>query len=293
MMRRARLAILVLLALLAVPKMAVADTTEDKRAEQLFTEGQAAFEAGDFRRAASSFEAAYATKHHPAVLWNAARSWQRAGEELRAAIEFDRYLRVTGADAPNRDEATKSLAEILKHVARVQIRTVGVKSATLDGEPVSETSVLVASGEHVVTGEDSAGRPVRKVFTARGGETVSIVVATEPKSEPVTTPKAEPKLESKESSRPLSPWVVVAGSVLATAGGVLTVLYGIQTVNKAHAFDADKTAARLDEGYASQMRTNVALGVTGGIVALTTIAALFLVDWGGSSPRATGRSALR
>jgi hypothetical protein len=296
MMRRA--AFFVFAMGLATPSVAAADTAEERRAEQLFNDGQVAFEAGDFRRAATSFEAAYAAKRHPAVLWNAARSWQRAGEELHAAIDFDRYLRGSALDAPHRDEATKNLAELLKHIGRVQLRAVGVKKVMLDGEPWSEPTAFVAPGEHVATAEDDAGRSVRKVFSARAGETLSVVVSAEPKPEPkveTPPPKEDPQREEAPppARRPLSPWIVVAGSVLAVAGGTVTALSALETLNKAHTFDGEPTQANYDAGFASQARTNVALAVTGGIVVLTVAAAVFLVDWGKSGPKSSREAGWR
>lgn len=294
-LRRAALAIF-LASTLAVgaPRDARADTPEDRRAEQLFSDGQAAFESGDFRRAAASFEAAYEAKHHPAVLWNAARSWQKAGEELRAATDFDRYLRGTAADAPHRDEATKTLAEIIKVVGRVQVRAVGVKNVMIDGEASSEPIRFVAAGEHVATAEDDEGRPVRKVFAARAGEIVSVVLSSSSEAKPPPRKPSSSRPEAAEhdgaprTGKPLSPWVVVGGSVLVLAGGVTSTFSGIETLNKAAAFDSEPTQSRLDDGFESQARTNVALGVTGGLAVLTLVAALFLVDWGGAAPASAG-----
>src|SRR5262245_17884241 len=90
----------------ALPAPAQAPTdAEAVEAAQAFTEGQRAFEAGDFRRAAESFEAAYAKKRHHSPLWNAARSWQRAGDDVRSANLIEQYLAIAPRDAPARAEA--------------------------------------------------------------------------------------------------------------------------------------------------------------------------------------------
>jgi hypothetical protein len=79
----------------------------------------------------------------------------------------------------------------------------------------------------------------------------------------------------------LSPWVIVGGGVLVTAGAAATAVSGIDTLQKRNAFFATKTQANLEAGFAAQSRTNVLVGVTLGAAALTALVALFFVDWKG------------
>jgi hypothetical protein len=253
------------------------DADRERRAGQLFGDGQTAFETGDFRRAATLFEQAYAAKPHHNVLWNAARSWQRAGEESLTANDLDRYLREAGEGAPHRDEATKTLADIMKRVGRVQIQRLRMKVVRIDGTPTSEPTVYVSPGEHVATGTNAAGDPVRKAFEVRAGETVSVILGEAEKTEkPPATPADEP-----ERTKPLSPWFVVGGAILTAGAGGFAALFGLDTVDKANAFDRNMTQANLDAGHAAQDRTNIALGVTAGLAVVTIAVAALLVDWGG------------
>lgn len=265
----------------------------ERRAARAFVEGQAAFEAGDFRRAGTAFEAAHAAKPHHASLWNAARSWHRAGESLREATLLDRYLHEAPADAPNRAEATAALAEVERRVGRVQIHIVGATDARLDGAPAAEGTTFVAPGEHIVVARDASGHPIRKVVAVREGQIVSITLAPEPVP---PAPSPEPvKTEPDRGARVLPPWVVYGGGALAVVGGTLAVVSGLDTLDRRDAFLNDPSQARLDAGYESQARTNIAIGVTTGVAVLTLAAALFLVDWR-STPRprssalAAGRS---
>jgi hypothetical protein len=282
--RTVRATILALGLALAAPAVAAeprsdaeSESDRERRAGQLFGEGQTAFEAGDFRRAATLFEQAYAAKPHHNVLWNAARSWQRAGEEALTANDLERYLREGGADAPHRDEATKTLAEIMKRVGRVQLQRVRMRTVRIDGSATSETTVYVAPGEHVAAGTTSAGEPVRKVFDVRAGETVSVILGGAEKKDPA--PPAE--APEPESSKPLSPWFVVGGAVLTAAAGGVSALSGLDTVEKAHAYDRSMTVPNYNVAVDAQLRTNVVLGVTGGLAAVTVVLALFFVDWNG------------
>jgi hypothetical protein len=62
---------------------------------------------------------------------------------------------------------------------------------------------------------------------------------------------------------------------------VLSVFSGLDTVDKAHAYDQSQTRAAYDDGNAAQSRTNVLIGLTAAVVVLTAVAAGFFVDWRG------------
>jgi hypothetical protein len=68
--------------------------------------------------------------------------------------------------------------------------------------------------------------------------------------------------------------------VTAVLAGVTT-WSGLNTLSQKDRFDADPSQANLDEGHARQTRTNVLLGFTAGAAVLTTVAAIWLVDWKG------------
>src|SRR4051812_43329045 len=72
------------------------DQAARERAAARFEEGVRSFSAGDFRSAAESFERAYALAPHHDALWNAGQAWQKAGEIVKAANHFERFL----AEAP-------------------------------------------------------------------------------------------------------------------------------------------------------------------------------------------------
>lgn len=286
-----RLALLLLLAL-AVPGVASAQPQEkpERRAAREFREGQKAYDAGDYRRAAAAFELAYAAKPHYDSLWNAARSWQKAGDDLKAANLLERYLKEAPVDAPDRDSANTMLNDLAKRVARLQLQLLNVRNARLDGEPVVPVTTYLAPGEHVVSGDDLDGKPVRKVFTVKAGELVSVTLAP-PVAEPAPSPP--PTRHEETSAGVLSPWFVAGGGALVAGGAALTVVFGLDTLKKRDAFLADQTQDNLDSGNASQTRTNVALGATIGLAAITGVIAVFFVDWKGGNRTGAARSPWR
>lgn len=277
-------ALLAVLAMTLTVRAASAAPEADRTAARHFADGQKAFVAGDYRHAADEFEAAYRDKPHHAPLWNAARSWQRAGEEIRAANLYARYLREAPPDAPDRDQATAALRALTARMGRIEPHAAGVDKPRLDGKEVDAPVVYVAPGEHVAEADDK-GTHVRKVVTVRAGEQVSVTLAPEPKPAPVAKKNDTPIGPPPPPRKPLPPVAVVAGGLLTLAAGAVAVVSGLDTVSKRDAFLDDKTQPRLDEAYKSQTRTNIIIGTTVAVAVVTGVIAVFFTDWGGDAPR--------
>lgn len=267
-------------AALCAPLPAFAGDDAVARAARQFVEGQKAFTAGDYRRAADLFEGAYKDKPHHSALWNAARSWQRAGEEVRAANLYARFLLEAPANAPDRDQANVAVKELATRLGRIEAHAAsGASNLRLDGQPVDAPVVYVAVGEHLAEA-DSAGGPVRKVVRVDRGQAVSVTLepapppGSEPKPPPVVVPPSPPP-------KPLPPFVFFAGAGLSLVAGGLSVASGLDTVDKRDAFLGDPTQARLDAGFESQSRTNVVIGVTAGLVVVTAAIGVFFTEWRG------------
>ncbi|MFO0740711.1 MAG: hypothetical protein U0270_32740 [Labilithrix sp.] len=257
-------------------------SADEKKAAKAFADGQSAFEAGDFRRAAGLFETAYATKPHHSALWNAAKSWQRAGEDLTAVNLLERYLKEAPIDAANRAEANAALSAIEKRVGRIQLQILNVTGAKLDGGAAKEGLSYVAPGEHTLTADD-AGKPLRKVVPVKAGEIISVTLAHEKEEKPKVI------IVEKPVSKGISPWFVLGGGVLTASAGAVTIFFGLDAVKKADAFKEDQTnQENFDAGNAAQLRTNIALGATIGLAVITTAVAIFFTDWKGASAPSDG-----
>jgi hypothetical protein len=258
------------------------------RAAKQFVAGQKAFGAGDYRSAAGLFEGAYRDKPHHSALWNAARSWQRAGDEVRAANLYARFLLEAPADAPDRDQANVAVRDLATRLGRIELHVAtGTSNLRLDGKPVEAPVVYVAAGEHLAE-VDSPRGDVRKVVHAPSGQIVSVTLEPAPEPSPAPSPSAAiaPRdvAQGAEGGAPrLPPFVFFTGAALSLAGGGLAVASGLDTVDKRDAFLVDPTEARLDAGNASQTRTNLAIGVTVGVAVITGAVGLFFTDWGGKA----------
>jgi tetratricopeptide repeat protein len=285
LVRRVRLAaarVVLGLGLMLAPRRAWAVEEDRAAAQQDFHEGQRAFAAGDYRRAASLFEQAYKRKPHPSASWNAARSWEHAGEHAEAANLYERFLHEAEPGARDRDAATTALKALASKLGRVAVTGAGAKAATVDGKPLVGDTRWVVPGEHVILGEAN-GESLRRTVVVQAGQSQSVALdPTPPRTEPTKSPPPAPAAAPADRGFHL-PWLVVAaGGVLTATAGGLTIWSGLDTNAKRRAFDDAPTQENKDDGLERQTRTNILLGATIGLAALTGVAALF-VDWRGPS----------
>ena len=84
----------------------------------------------------------------------------------------------------------------------------------------------------------------------------------------------------------LPPAAVYAGAGVTAGALALTIGFGINTLNARADFDAAPTQDKLDAGRSKQTITNVFLGTTIALGALTGAAALFFTNWKGKNGRA-------
>lgn len=243
-----------------------------KTGQREFAEGQRAFAKRDYRHAAESFESAYKHAPHPDALWNAARSWARAGEKARAANLYAKYLDQAPAKARDRNSATDALRDLSSQLAKLEIHATDVEDVTVDGDAVEGSSVYVTPGTHVIQGHHG-GEDVQKSQEAAAGAVVSVALVPPP---PPPKP-SEPPPEHR--SHGISPGWVIAGVALTAGAGATLAWSGIDTLNEKKSFTAMPTQEKLEAGRTKQLRTNVMIGVTAGLGAITLGLAAFAVDW--------------
>jgi len=262
------------------------ESAEDRKvAAKAFAEGQKAFTAGDFRHAAESFDQAYKRAPRLPALWNAARAWHRAGEPVRAANLYARYLKEAPPSAPDRASALAAMKDLESKLARLEIHADGFTEVTVDGSKIEDTTVYVSPGEHLVEGKIKKKAATERP-KAEAGVSTSVVL-TEPKSEPPPTPPPPPP--PPPAAKGIAPiYAVVSAGLTVVAGGV-TLWSGLDTLKQKDTFDGRPTQRNLDEGHTRQARTNALLGVTGGLLATTVILGV-VTNWQGLTSGQMGLS---
>jgi hypothetical protein len=299
----------------AAAQAAATATAEDrKQAAKDFAEGDRAFKDGDYRHAAESYERAYQRVPHYSALWNAARSWDHAGEPARAANLYSRYLREAPPRARDRNSAQRLLRALSNRLARLEIHATDVSDVRVDDAPVDAPSVYVTPGAHVVAGKTSDGTVVHQSSDVQAGDVVSIALvpsaagaaAAAPSApsatpappaatsagapagaEPTATTDAQHEQSTQSSSRHWSPIFVYFGGALTLALGGITIWSGLDTLQQKDTFDKNPTQANLDSGKDKELRTNVLIGATAAVGVVTAVTALFLIDWKGHGSKET------
>jgi hypothetical protein len=292
LIRAARVVVVSLLfPVLALAQSASPDR-ESARAEaaKQFEEGAKAFDRGDFVHAADAFELAFGLVPHIDSLWNAARARQRADDLPRAATLYARYLREAPADARDRNVATALLASLEARLGRIEVHGSGIDELVVDERRSQERIIYVSPGAHVVRAV-VAGAIEQQTPELGPGDVVGLVFeppARKPDRQVPTTLPAPPPPGRVGGS----PWLVVGGGILTGVAVAATIASGVSTLAARDTFDASPTASNLASGQAMQARTNILLGVSIGLGAMTTATAVWLVDWRGST-RSSARLGIR
>lgn len=97
------------LVLLALP---ASGQPVEAKAKALFQRGQTAYNAGDFAKAISLYQEAYALKPLPGFLFNIAQGFRQLGNYERAQFFFSRFVDTASPKDPNLGTAQALLAEV-------------------------------------------------------------------------------------------------------------------------------------------------------------------------------------
>lgn len=302
---------LVLSVCLALGSSSVASAQDPReQARQLFQDGVAQFDAGEFQSALRAFEEAYRIAPHPSVRINIANCLEQLGRYSEALASYRTFLEETQGTLKPAERA-----EIERAVERLQSRfgilDVELSPAdaqlTVDGDVPTRSptgQIAVTPGNHVVRAALDGYDPAQQVVNVTGGSTQSVQLTLE-RSEPLPTPvasaaveldtdraPAQPEPEQPKSS--LRPWVwISAGATVALAGGFAAT--AVMTMGAQNDFD-DNAALSRNQPIGSQQRaaaynqalddadraeklalvSDVLLG--GAVVAAGTTVVLWLVD---------------
>lgn len=274
------------LAALTAPHGARADGAS---AGERFRAGEAAFARHDYVTAGTEFDAAYADSPHESALFNAALSWEKAGELARAANLYRRYLRVAPPEATDRAKAAASVDDLSRRLGKLDVIRAGATGVLVDGRPLEEDGVFTSPGEHALAWVTPDGKADARVVRVGAGETASVVLvgplAPQPIPTPVPTPRPEPVRPVVPVDPPRSgvtPWVAIAlGGATFVSGGVL-LWSGIDVMQAKADFDLQKSGlsvdeqqALIDDGVFRTDRTNVIIGITSALAVATGLTLVF------------------
>lgn len=265
---------------------------EQAEAGKKFKEGERAFAKHDYKTAAEAFEAAYAIAPHPDVLLNAVDARDRAGDLVIAARHCARLIK----DFPEHKsvaEARAHLAQLTPKIGRIDLVVKGVaKDLTLDGAPIEPGEGFVDPGDHLVVAS-FGGERAEKSFAVAAGVRASVVIEPPPKEKDGDKPQPLGPTGPAPKENPFHPAIFGTAAGLTVAAGAVLIWSGLDTNAARAEFDKNPTQAGLEDGQNRQLRTNILIGVTAGLAAITVPIAVF-TEWGGgaeASPSAPTRPA--
>lgn len=289
--------------LVAVP--AWADTGNVRSAAEEFDAGRKAYRAGDFAEAGRSFEAAYVDAPNPEALRSAIVARQKAKQLARAATLVAHGERAHPGDATLAGASKEVLAAARPAVGTFVAVCTPKCALVVDGQLgsiVDDTTVTVYldPGPHKVKVEWSDGGSLAfDVDATPGSERTETVERPAPPPAPpppvvAPPPKAvapPPQPEPEPARKPLPKGIFVLGVGLTVAAGAGTIVSGVLTLSspgkdavKRDCAGLGTDCATYQKGQNAELRTNVLLGSTIGLAAITTAVAFF-TDFGGRSAR--------
>jgi hypothetical protein len=266
------------------PAPAAVERTTDHRslAVDLFRQGSEAFERGDFAAAASAFEASHRHVPRAAAIYNAARSWDAAGDRPRAADDFETAIERTDLREPEAGAARARLTALESAMGIVQIngpRGAVISVSHAQGVPLPARIHLEPGGYTITATMPDGTRTLRAVSVV--SQKIAIVTM-----QPAMEAEAPPKPPAEAGSGvPLLPVVAFgAAGAAAVAGAIL----GLEALDARAAFSNNPSSQRaLDEAHAYRNWANVAWVATG-VFAATAVVLLFTLPKKGSGAAPAG-----
>lgn len=251
-------------------------------ASEAFNRGSQAYETGNYESAANWFERANRLAPSETTRFAAMNSRQEQGDVLKALSHAVAFL----SEYPSAQEERLTAArEILdEHRADyVEVFAPCNCERSLNTRPVTEPRFFVGPNtRHQLVFSFDEGDVVRTI-EGEPGEQIDIEVEPPNANEGRLV---DPRVQEDEGGG-LHPAVfgVALGSTVIAGGVLLWSGIDVQNINSDYESAveqqrADDARRLYSEGTSAEKRTNILIGVTGGLAALTVVLAI-LTDWGG------------
>ena len=299
--KQAALAFIVASTLVA-PTVALSQDSDVTGAARAFERARSAQLEERHTEAADLFELAHRLAPSPAALRSAIRNHLAAEANDRAATLALTALREYPADSATRRAAEEALNQT-DSLARVRVTCGEPCSVAVNGRAIATTEArrhdfFVPPGAHSFVARYADDRTSASEGTAEAGQSYNVTL--EPPAAPEPDPTAEPVDTETESDNVVEPvsdvrenraadrgedgglpvWLPLVGGGLTLVLAGVTVWSGLDTLSARDDYEANPTQQTFDDGVAAETRTNVLLGVTLGVGAITLALAIF-TDWDG------------
>ncbi len=154
--------------------LVVSSVTFAQTPRALFDEGTALYTQGQFASAAVKFEASFAARPVPVTKFNIARSWEQAGETIKAIDAWQAWL-VMSPTAAERPAAQQSLEALGAKLARLGVQALTISSlplgarVSIDGAAVGVVPLTVelTPTRHLIRLDVEGRVPVERTVVIR------------------------------------------------------------------------------------------------------------------------------
>jgi hypothetical protein len=267
-------------------------TPDDAQAAaEAYDRGSSAYLSRNYAQAAQYFEMADRLAPSGAALQQALRAHERAGNTLRAANLALRLRERYPDERQAVRAADRTLGGAESQFYRVEVQCEGC-SILLDGAVLDHPVFFVEPGtEHVVVGHFDTGDVEETVRGGAGERRELALEAPEPSEAPTDDPAEPvsttadpggPQLPATDDGGGVSPVFTIALGVLTLGAAGAATWSGLDALAGVDGYEADPTIEALEAGQARERRTNILIGVTAGLAAVTIALALF-TDYGGEA----------
>lgn len=279
-----------------VPEMSLAQTEDtsattpsessgelegEAQAANLFAAAEAAFSSQDYERAARLFARADQKAPHASVLYNAAVSWDYAGNRPAAADAYRTALQRPGLTPSQTRQAEQRLSELSKLLGFVQVAKPVGGLATVGHvqRQVIPVEFYEEPGSYHVQLETQAGAVTSTDIEVQAGQVLRVelnpvetpVVVAEPvKQVPVAPRNPTPISDQPEPAVETSTQEIIGWAALGLGviGAGLATYWGLETEKQQDRYlSGGRTKSAYEHGLALRNRTNitwVAAGLTAG-----------------------------
>jgi hypothetical protein len=270
-----------------------------RAAAEAFDLGRQSYKDGRYAEAAEQFERADSNAPSSTALELAIRSRDKAGDLDRAgtlaALALSLY--------PDDENIAKIAPDVVSRAGGAMFEltvTCAEPCEIADGQQIvhgnaaRQRTLFLSAGTHSLRAGYASGKTESKSVDAVAGGSGTVdfggpkVEDESPAEAPPPEPQDEPAPPEEQPKRSgLPPTVVWIGAGATAVAGGVTIWSGIDTANnpgadkvKAECPKNDTSCPLYKEGRSKQARTNILLGVTGGLAVATGVIAAIAVDWG-------------
>ncbi|MGE0789015.1 MAG: tetratricopeptide repeat protein [Sandaracinaceae bacterium] len=269
-----------LVALFLTASLATAPSAaQEDEARELFTQGQAAYETGDYDTAVQSWERAYQIDPRPLLQYNLAQAYERLGQLDRAVAAYRVYVNNTPGDDQRAQNARARIASLETRLTNTSIAlTGGVEGArvTIDGQdrgllPHPDPFRVEAGNHRIVIRADGYEDFVSTVAVS-AGQAASVPV----EMRAGTTGGASDGGGGGGGISPIGVGVAAGGGAVLIAGAITG---GLALAAAGDAPSA--TSSQADDARTLALVTDILIP-TGAVIAAVGIVLMFVLDDGGS-----------